>query len=185
MKKNNSILTAHELTYIALAVAFLTVCSWLAIPAGDIPITLQTFAVFVISALLGGNASLMALFVYILMGLIGLPVFSGMTGGPGRILGPTGGYLIGFLFTILIVGAFSRRFNRQPLILAISMALGMVACYSFGTVWFAAVYMGSLNAVSLGTALLKCVVPYIIPDAVKITVATWMVRHLSPQLKLR
>lgn len=80
----------------------------------------------------------------------------------------TGGYLLGFVFTILIIGAVTRRFSQWPPALSLSMVLGMAVCYAFGTVWFSAVYMGSLNSVTLGTALMKCVVPYVIPDCVKI-----------------
>lgn len=179
MDKKNSHLTARELTKVALSAAFLTVCSWIAIPTGDIPVTLQTFAIFVISGLLGTKLSMMALLVYILMGLVGLPVFSGMAGGLGHILGPTGGYLLGFFFTILTIGAISRYFGRKPVSLALSMALGMAACYAFGSLWFAAVYMGDPDGISLQTALLKCVLPYILPDCAKIGVAVMVIRRLS------
>ena len=172
-------LTAYELTHIALAVALLTVCAWIAFPVGDIPVTLQTFAVFVIAGLLGAKQGLMALTVYVLMGAVGLPVFSGMTGGLGRLIGPTGGYLIGFFFTFPIIGKLIGRFGRKPLPLAISMAVGMIACYGFGTIWFAGVYMGSLDMAAIGTALVKCVVPYIIPDGAKLALAVWVARRLS------
>lgn len=172
-------LTAHDLTKIALAAALLTICSWIAIPIGDVPITLQTFAVFVTAGLMGTKSGLMALTVYLLMGMVGLPVFSGMTGGPGRLIGPTGGYLLGFFFTIPIIGEISRRLGRKPIPLAFSMILGTLACYAFGTVWFAAVYMGSLSVAGIGTALVKCVIPYVIPDVVKIGLAVWMVRRVS------
>ncbi|MBQ8815635.1 MAG: biotin transporter BioY [Lachnospiraceae bacterium] len=178
-KRAGSDFTAHELTYIALAAALLTICAWIAIPFGDVPITLQTFAVLVIAGLFGTRSGLLALGVYLLMGMVGLPVFSGMTGGLGRLLGPTGGYLIGFFFTIPIVSEMAARFGRKPFPLALSMALGLLACYCFGTIWFAGVYMGSLDMAGIGTALVKCVVPFLLPDGVKLTMAMWIVRRLS------
>lgn len=119
--------------------------------------TLQTFAIFVISGLMGTRPSLIALTVYLLMGTVGLPVFSGMTGGLGQLLGPTGRYLVEFMFTTLIIGKITLHFGRRPLTLALSMVLGMTAYYAFGTIWFTAVYMGSLDGetpVSLTTLML-------------------------------
>ena len=173
-------LTAYELTYVALAAALLSICAWISIPAGDIPVTLQTFAVFVIAGLLGTKLSLLAITVYLLMGAVGLPVFSGMMGGLGRLAGPTGGYLIGFIFTALIVGSITRHFGKKPFTLALSMISGMAVCYAFGTIWYVLISMGSLHLAGIGAALAKCVVPYLIPDGVKITAAVWVVRKLAP-----
>ena len=173
-------LTAYELTYIALAAALLTICAWISIPTGDIPVTLQTLAVYVLSGLLGTKLSLLAIIVYLLMGAVGLPIFSGMMGGLSRLAGPTGGYLIGFIFTALIVGNITSLFGKKPFTLALSMILGMAVCYAFGTVSYVLISMGSLHLTGIGTVLAKCVVPYLIPDGVKITVAVWAVRRLSP-----
>ncbi len=184
MDKKNAHLTAQELTLVALAVAFLTVCSWISIPAGDVPITLQTLAIFVITGLFSTKLSLLALSVYLIMGMVGLPVFAGMTGGLGRIVGPTGGYLIGFYFTVALIGTFSRQFGRHPLVTALSLALSLIICYAFGTLWFAAIHMGGINGVSVVTALVKCVLPYLLPDAVKLAAALWIVKRVSPLLPL-
>ena len=125
MNKRQYKLTTHELTYISLAVTLITVCAWIAIPFGDIPVTLQTFAIFVVTSLLGIRQSLLALLVYLLMGLVGLPVFSGMTGGLGRIIGPTGGYLIGFVFIILIEGTITHRLGKRLLIFSSKIEKGL------------------------------------------------------------
>ena len=171
--------TARDLTLIALIAALFTVCSWISIPTGDVPITLQSFAIFVFCGLFDTKICLTAFYLYLLMGLMGLPVFSGMTGGIGRILGPTGGYLIGFIFAILTIGLITRRFGRCPLVLMISMILGMALCYLFGTLWFVIIYMGGSNAVSLGAALVKCVFPYLLPDGMKLSVALLVIRRLA------
>lgn len=177
-------LTATDLTHIALGAALITVCSWIAIPFGDIPVTLQTFAIFLITGLLGTKRSLLALLVYVLMGLTGLPVFSGMTAGLGRLVGPTGGYLLGFVFSIPIMGSITHRFGSRTLTLTLSMVLGMITCYSFGTLWFTAVYLDDLGGVGLWTALTKCVIPYLAPDGVKIGVAVMVVRRLRNILNI-
>ena len=86
-----------DLTYMAVCAALIAVCSWISIPAA-VPFTLQTFAVFCVLGLLGGKRGTVSILVYILLGAIGLPVFSGFNGGIGALLGTTGGYIIGFIF---------------------------------------------------------------------------------------
>lgn len=182
MKHRHSFLTIKELTHVAVAVAFLTVCAWIAIPLGEVPITLQTFAIFMIASLLGTKCALITLTVYLLTGIVGLPVFAGMTGGLGRIIGPTGGYLLGFFFTILSISTTIKRFGRKPAILGIAAILGMILCYTFGTIWFCVLYAGGLNSAGIFTALIKCVIPYLIPDILKLICATWTVKRLAPLL---
>lgn len=180
MKQRHTFLTTRELTQVALSAAFLTVCAWIAIPLGEIPITLQTFAIFVIVGLQGTKCGVITLTVYLLMGMVGLPVFAGMTGGLGHIIGPTGGYLLGFFLTILIIGTTIKRFGRKPAVLGISAILGMMVCYAFGTIWFCVVYAGGINSAGIAAALIKCVVPYIFPDAIKLAATLW----LLPRLRL-
>ncbi len=167
----------RNLVYVAVGAALLAVCSWISVPT-PIPFTLQTFAVCLIAALLGWRLGLEALVVYILLGAVGLPVFSGFKSGVGALLGVTGGYIVGFLFTALVVGLAADRLGRKPLVLAVSMALGVLLCYAFGTVWFVRVYTASKGAISFLSALSMCVFPYLLPDAVKIALAVFLTRRL-------
>lgn len=176
-------LSVREITAAALGIALISVCSWISVPTPvTVPFTLQTFAVCLTAALLGLKCGLWAVAGYILLGAAGLPVFSGFRGGPGVLLGPTGGYIVGFLFTALCVGLPLRRFGRKLPMLAASMALGVLLCYAFGTAWFMAVYARNTGPVSLGTALSWCVLPYLIPDGVKILLAALLTRRLAPVL---
>ena len=95
-------LSASDIAFIALSAALMAVCSWISIPAA-VPFTLQTFAVFLTTGLLGGRRSTIAVMLYIFLGAVGLPVFSGFSGGIGHLIGPTGGYIFGFSFTALIM----------------------------------------------------------------------------------
>lgn len=141
--------------------ALMAICAWLAVPVGDIAVTMQTFGVFLTLLLLGGGKGTAACGVYLLLGAVGLPVFSGFQGGIGTLLGPTGGYLWGFLILSLCYWAM-----RKPLGEIAALVLGLLLCYVCGTFWFYLVYHGNFGAV-----LLKCVVPYLIPDALKLFLA--------------
>ena len=159
-----------DMVYIALFACLMAICSWISIP-GQIPFTLQTMGVFLAIGLLGGKRGTLAVLVYILMGAVGLPVFSGFTGGIGRLLGMTGGYIVGFLASALVMWAMEALLGKKKWVLAVSMAVGLLVCYAFGTAWFIVVYTGSKGAITLGAVLGMCVIPYIIPDTVKIIVA--------------
>lgn len=170
----------RDMTYIALFAAVIAACSWLSIPL-TIPITLQTFAIFVAGGVLGFKNGMFSVILYILLGAVGLPVFSGFNSGIGALLGATGGYIIGFLFIAAAVGFAADRWGESPVPLVLSMALGLFACYAFGTAWFMYVYARSTGPVGLSTALGWCVIPYIFPDAVKIIAAVLVVTRLKKQ----
>ena len=177
MEAHRSSLSISDLTLIALFTAVIAVCSWISIPAA-VPFTLQTFAVFLATGLLGGKRGTLTVLVYILLGAIGVPVFSGFTGGIGHLLGPTGGYIIGFIFSALVMWFAENRFGKSLKVLAASMVIGLIVCYAFGTAWFMAVYTKETGEIGLMTALGWCVFPYIIPDAVKIALAVILCRRL-------
>lgn len=180
----NRRLTAKDLSYIAMGVALIAVCSWISIPL-PVPITLQTFAICLITAVLGLRLGLWAVVVYILLGAAGLPVFSGFRSGIGTLLGTTGGYIIGFIFTALVVGLGVKNFGRKPPLLALFMAIGILLCYTFGTAWFVLVYTRTSGAIGVLTALSLCVFPYLLPDAVKILLAVSLTGRLHSLLKPR
>ena len=167
--------------HIAMGVALIAVCSWISIPM-TVPVTMQTFAVCLIAALFGWKTGLAAVTCYILLGIVGVPVFSGFRGGIGVLFGPTGGYIAGFLLTALTVGGFTDRFGRRLRILILSMAVGVLLCYTFGTAWFVLVYTRRNGPIGILTALTWCVFPYLLPDGLKIMLAAFLTGRLAPAL---
>jgi biotin transport system substrate-specific component len=174
--------TTRDLAYIAMGVALIAVCSWISVPM-TIPFTMQTFAVCLVTALFGLRRGMWTVLCYILLGAVGAPVFSGFKGGIGALLGTTGGYIVGFLFTALIVGLAVEKFGRSLPVLIVSMVLGILVCYAFGTAWFMVVYARKTGPIGLGTALGWCVFPYLLPDAVKIALASVLTLRLYPLLQ--
>ena len=164
---------------IAVCAAVMAVCSWISIPAA-VPFTMQTFGVFLAVGLLGGRNGTLAVVIYLLLGAAGLPVFSGFTGGIGHLFGATGGYIIGFVFSALLMWLMERFLGRSLKALVASMIAGLLVCYAFGTAWFMVVYAMDSGSIGLITALSWCVFPYIIPDALKILLAAIMTRRLRP-----
>ena len=109
--------------------------------------------------------------LYILLGLIGVPVFASFNAGAGYLVGPTGGYIIGFLFSALTMWAFEKLLGKKLWISALSMLLALLVCYAFGTIWVLLVYTKNNGPVGIATILSWCVIPFIIPDLIKITLA--------------
>ena len=177
-KKMYSIRT-KDIALIALFTALLAVCSWISVPTA-IPFTMQTFGVFLTIGLLGGKRGTAAILTYLLLGAVGLPVFSGFTGGIGHILGPTGGYILGLLLTALLMWLAEALMGKSLKVLAASMVAGLIICYAFGTAWFIIVYTKNTGEIGLMTALGWCVFPYIIPDVIKIILAVVLTRRLRP-----
>ena len=132
-------LSPKDMALIALFAAVITVCSWISVPAA-VPFTLQTFAVFTAALLLGGRRGLWAVVLYIFLGAVGLPVFSGFRGGFGALLGPTGGYILGFILSVLVIWAVTARAGNSPWVQLLGMVLALAVCYAFGTAWFMVVY---------------------------------------------
>ena len=171
----------YDVAYIGIFTALITICSWISIPAA-IPFSLQTFAVFLAVSVLGGKRGTLAVVVYVLLGAIGIPVFAEFTGGIGIILRSTGGYIIGFIFSALVMWLIESLFGRKVWVQGIAMVLGLIVCYAVGTAWFMFVYMRDTGAVGLSTVLGWCVVPFIIPDAVKIVLALTLSNALKKPL---
>ncbi len=194
-----------KMAYIALMTVVMVISAWISFPIVGIPITLQTYGVFCALLILGGKNGTIAISLYILIGAIGVPVFSGFGGGAGVIMGPTGGYIIGFalmgivywLMTLPVEIAekklaedlkkrdknstveenwqervFSeiKKVGRGKIVRFLALLAGLPVCYAFGTFWFMCVY-GSDKALTLKTALATCVLPYILPDMIKLVLA--------------
>lgn len=169
-KKSTQKFKTIDIALIAMFTAILVVCSWISIPAA-VPFTLQTFGVFLAVGVLGGKRGTLTVLVYMLLGIIGVPVFAGFSGGIGCLLGSTGGYIIGFLFSALLMWLMEYLLEKKNWVLILSMILGILICYLFGTIWFMLVYARNTGAIGFWTALTWCVIPYIIPDGIKIGLA--------------
>ena len=171
-----------DLAYTALFTVLIMVCAWITVPL-TVPFTLQTFGVFAALGTLGGRRGTYAVAAYLLLGLAGLPVFSGFQGGPGVLLGTTGGYILGFLASALLYWAVTARLGQRPVVMAAAMVLGLVVCYAFGTAWFLVAYARTAGSIGLWAALGMCVFPFVVPDLAKIALAMLLSRQLAPQLR--
>ena len=172
-------LKTRDVALVGLFAALTVICAWISIPLGPVPITLQTFAVFLGAALLGSRRSTWAVAVYILLGVVGLPVFSGF-----KSLNPlTFGYVLGFLPLGLLTAASEKLFPRTKLALPLGMAAGLLVCYLIGTVWFWYVMHFRGTEYGFGKILSLCVIPFIVPDLVKLGLAYFLAQKLGKYVK--
>lgn len=160
----------YDLVYTAIFAILLAICSWISIPT-VIPFTLQTFAVFLTLLVLGGKRGTSAFLVYLLLGAIGIPVFSNFGAGLGILLGNTGGYVLGFVLMGLLMWASDLLFGRKILVQLITLLLGLILCYAFGTFWFLFISSNGGSDIALTSVLGMCVLPFIVPDLCKLALA--------------
>ena len=179
----NSKFTIRQMTITALMVATLIVCSQIAFNLpGGIPVTMQTFGIALIGFLLGTKLGTIAVGVYLLIGLIGLPVFSNFGSGPAKLLGPTGGYLIGFLPMVLLIGLAIDLFNKNEtsgrfVWLFVLPSIGLAACQLLCVVWLSVgTYMSFLAAAAVGS------IPFIIKDIASVILGYFIAQILSKPL---
>ena len=158
----------QKLTLIALMAAVICILGPLsiAIPISPVPISFTNLAIYLAVMILGWKWGTLSYLVYLMVGFVGLPVFSAFTAGPGRLLGPTGGYLVGYLLLAFIGGMFIEKSKGNPVVSAVGLVLGDAACYVLGTAWF--VFQMQCE---LGYALSVCVYPFIALDLAKIVVS--------------
>ncbi|MGM9974717.1 MAG: biotin transporter BioY [Clostridiaceae bacterium] len=168
-----------DITAISLMAALMCILAPFSLPIGPIPLSLSTFAVYLAAGLLGKKRGTMAVLIYILLGAIGLPVFSGFSGGIQKLFGVTGGYIIGYLPCVYISGYFITELEEKKWVYPIGILLGTLACYALGTLWFIA-----QTNVNLLAALSTCVFPFIPGDIIKIIAATAVIYPLRKALKL-
>ncbi len=166
-----------DITMTAIFAALVAICSWISIPF-VVPFTLQTFAVFLSCLLQGGRKSAMSLTIYLLLGAIGVPVFSGFRSGIATLIGPTGGYIVGFPLLCLTYAAFTCFLPHKPYTQILGLFLGLILLYCFGTLWFVFGYLED-PSMTFGLAAAKCVFPFILPDLVKMALA-WMIARKIP-----
>ena len=161
----------------ALFAALCAVCAQIQIPMQPITMSLALLAVHLAGALLSPGQAAMAMAVYLLMGAMGLPVFSGFRGGMGVLLDRTGGYVLGYVLCAWL-GSKLRQGRCGGVRSVLAMAAGTLACYGLGTVWFML-----LTKMPLWTSLTLCVFPFIPGDAAKILMATLLAKRLHMPLK--
>lgn len=161
----------QKMVVAAMVSVLIAVCSYIQIPGPYIPFTLQTFAVVLAWKLMGGLRGSLAVTIYLLLGIVGVPVFAGFSSGIGVLIGPTGGYLLGFIPGGIVYAIYQRtiwpKVKHRMVGDLIMFSIGILLCYAMGFIWFATIYAGETE-LSLLEAFLYTVVPYILPDAVKI-----------------
>ena len=172
-----------DLVYIALFAVMMAVCSYISIPT-SIPFTMQTFAVFFAHNFLGGKKGTLSVCIYLLLGIIGLPVYDNGTSGIGMIMGITGGYMIGWIFSGLAMWIVEKLLCKKLWAQAVSMFIGLIVCYIIGTSWYMVVYAHNSGAIGLWTALTWCVFPFVIPDILKLGLALWLSQRLRKITKV-
>ena len=159
---------------IAMCVAVTVISSWITVPF-LVNFSLQTMSIFIIAFVFGLKKSMISLFIYILLGVIGLPVFSGFGSGVGVLLGPTGGFIMGFVFIPPIIAVLKRQ--RQGYWWRVfTMLISIVPCYVLGTVWYGAFFAGERGVLGI---LLVCVIPFLLPEFVKILLSAVIVKRLN------
>ena len=161
------IINVRKMVLAGIFAALIGICAWLALPIPPVSFTMQTFGVLLTLGILGGKWGTVSIFLYLAMGMIGLPVFSGFRGGAAALLDPAGGFLWGFLLAGLVYWLL-ERLGKLP-----AMTAALLVAYACGCLWFT-LWAG----VPWYTALLTCVVPYLIPDALKL----WMACTLSKRI---
>lgn len=169
-----------NMVMIALFTAILCVLGPMSVQIGPVPLSLATLVIYFSLFFLGWKKGMITCLIYLLIGLAGLPVFSGFSGGIGKLAGPTGGYLIGYVFLALVAGIFIEKFEKSMVLCLVGMVFGTAVLYTFGTAWFC-ISTGN----SVAAALSVCVFPFIIGDCIKMAVAALVAPTAMKQLKKR
>jgi biotin transport system substrate-specific component len=173
MNKKSNI---YQMAIIAVMAAVICILGPLSIPIGLVPISFTNLAIYFVLYTLGMKKGTFSYIIYMLIGFAGLPVFSNFSSGPSKVLGPTGGYLIGFIFMALIAGFFIDKFFDKWYLCFAGMVLGTVVCYIFGSVWLS--YQANISA---SRALAVGVIPFIPGDLAKILIASL----IGPEIRKR
>ncbi len=173
--------SVYDLVSTALVAALFCILGPLSIPIGPVPLSLTGLALYLSLYIAGCKKTLVAYIVYLLIGIIGLPVFSSFSGGLGKILGPTGGYLAGFVFTAFLSGIVIDRFYKNKLLCIAGMYAGLVVLYAFGTAWFA--FINDSQANTVYDILKLCVIPFIPGDSIKIIISAFLGPVLRDRIK--
>ena len=168
-------LTVSQIAVIGVMTAATCVLAPLSLPIGPVPISLTNLVIYFSLYTLGTMKGTISYLVYLLLGLF-LPVFSGGAGGPGKLFGPTGGYLFGFIPMAILGGIVIDRYMDQRVRCFLALVVGTAICYGFGTAWLA--YQAHMT---FAAALAAGVIPFIIGDLIKIVLAV----VIGPQIRKR
>ena len=174
-------LTVKEMAYTAIMAAVICVLSPIAIPlAGEVPVSLATLAVMLSGAVLGRKLGTLAVLVYIILGMIGMPVFANYASGAGIVFGMTGGYIVGYLPLAYMTGLFRERWGKEKKYMSIACGalLGNLILYILGTAWFI-----RCTEMALSGALAACVIPFIPGDLLKIAAVCLLTPRIRPFLE--
>lgn len=182
MKNEKKTHRLASLLRVALFAAVIAVSAWLSLPS-PVPFTMQTFGVFLAVLALGGKDGSLAVCVYILLGAVGLPVFSGFTGGVGALFGTGGGFILGFPVAAGIMWLCEYLLGKSTPARITASVLALSALYAIGALWFVAVYTKTADDIGLWSALSICVLPYLLPDIVKLALAFTVAKRLQPVMK--
>ncbi|MBE6796066.1 MAG: biotin transporter BioY [Ruminococcaceae bacterium] len=166
-----------NIALISLFSAIIAVCAFISVPFA-VPFTMQLFGIFCALYLLGGKNATLAILLYVFLGAVGLPVFSGFTGGIGRLLDATGGFIWGFLLSGISFWAVTHFLKNKKHSKIIALFVALFVCYISGGLWFA-FFSEAPFFESLKTALLTCIVPFIIPDILKILLTVLLCRKVE------
>ena len=159
-------LSIKNIALIGVITAVTCILAPMSVPIGLVPISLTNLVIYFGLYILGTSKGTISYLVYLLLGLVGLPIFSGFSAGPQKLFGPTGGYLIGFIPMAIIAGIFIEKSGRKIVLSMVGMILGTVVCYAFGTAWLA--YEAHMN---FKAALWAGVIPFIPGDLIKMILA--------------
>lgn len=166
----------YSLVSIALMAAVTCILAPLSIPIGPVPISLTNFAIYISLYILDWKKGTISYLIYLLIGLVGCPVFSGFTGGIEKLAGPTGGYIIGFIPMAIIAGIAINKFQKKW-VHFIGMIIGTVVCYAFGILWFCL-----QSGTPVIAALSICVFPFIPGDLIKMIIAIFVATKIREKL---
>ncbi len=165
-----------NLVMIAVMTAVLAILSPMSIPLGTIPVTLSVFAVYLVGALLPTSSAMASIALYLVLGGIGLPIFSAYRGGPQMLVGPTGGYLVGYFILVFVVSMAVKHTQN----LSLQMVFATIALFVFyvvGTLWYMVVTQSDFLS-----GLMICVVPFIIPDMCKMVAALSLAKVINKRM---
>ena len=183
-------MSTFYLSLCALFAALSAVLSQLAIPIGPVPINMVHISIFMAAGLLGAKYGTLSQAVFVLMGIVGIPVFANMGSGFGTLMGPTGGFIVGNLLCTLVAGLIIDRWGRSVKALVSAMCAGYVATYLFGVSWFM-FWSNNLaaapreEALTIVGALVLVMFPFLPGEILKVAISVVLIRKLFPIVQRR
>ena len=170
-------ITTQQMALVAIMTALTCILAPFSLPIGPVPISLTNLVIYFSLYLLGWKFGTLSYVIYLLIGLVGVPVFSGFTAGPAKLFGPTGGYLIGFIPMAIIAGIVIDKYTEKWLLCLLAMIIGTIVCYALGTTWLA--YEAKMDMMA---ALWAGVIPFIPGDLIKMALAILIAPKIRAQV---